>query len=119
MLLLKSHPVLAALDVIELCNFYEQKLGFQSSWKDKNYGIVHRDEITLHFWHCDNKIFPENTSCYVDVMDVDTLYEEMKTTGVVHPNGKIADQPWGRREFAILDLHGNLIRFGEHLANDQ
>ena len=113
----KARPVLAALDIPRLVEFYEAKLGFKATWKDEGYGIVHRDEITIHFWHCDNKIHPENTSCYVDVVDIDTLYEEYKAAGVIHPNGALENKPWGMREFVILDLDGNMIRFGQDLEN--
>ncbi len=114
-MLQRSHPVLASLDIQETVAFYENTLGFRPLWKDEGYGIVSRDEITIHFWHCDDKIFPENTSCYVDVTEVDQLYEEMQQAGVIHPNGKLQDQPWGMREFAIVDLDGNLIRFGQNI----
>ncbi len=113
--MIKSDPVLAALDIPRLVAFYENKLGFKRSWCDEGYGIVHRDGIGIHFWRCNDKIFPENTSCYVYVEGVDALYEEFSKAGVIHPNGKLGDKPWGLREFSILDLDGNLIRFGEHL----
>lgn len=111
----KARPVLAALDIPRLVDFYEEKLGFKASWKDEGYGIAHRDAITIHFWHCKRKIFPENTSCYVDVVEIESLYEEYKKSGVIHPNGGLTDHPWGMREFAILDLDGNMIRFGQDI----
>lgn len=119
MALKKSNPVLAAMNIPKLVAFYEEKLGFERGWCDEGYGIVKRDEIAIHFWHCDNKIFPENTSCYVFVDAIEQLYEEYQATGVIHPNGKLEDKPWGVREFAILDLYGNLIRFGEPLVQDK
>lgn len=114
-MLLKSDPVLASLDIEKTVQFYETKLGFKRSWCDENYGIVHRDRISLHFWHCDDKIFPENTSCYVYVNDVTSLFSEYQAAGVVHPNGTMEDKPWGMREFAILDEDGNMIKFGQEL----
>ncbi|MDF9800409.1 catechol 2,3-dioxygenase-like lactoylglutathione lyase family enzyme [Catalinimonas alkaloidigena] len=113
--LLKAVPVLASLDIDKTVNFYTTKLGFKATYHDAGYGIVVRDDIAIHFWKCDDKIFPENTSCYVDVQEVDQLYQEMEQVGVIHPNGKLEDKPWGRREFAILDADGNLIRFGQSL----
>ena len=44
---------------------------------------------------------------------IDALYEEMTAAGVVHPNGSLQEQPWGMREFAVLDGDGNLIKFSE------
>ncbi|MEN7549083.1 VOC family protein [Rapidithrix thailandica] len=114
-ILQRSHPVLASLDIAKTVGFYEEKLGFHSIWMDENYGIVERDEIAIHFWKCADKLFPENTSCYVEVTDIDVLYQEMLAVKVVHPNGPLKKQAWGMREFAILDLDGNLIKFGEKI----
>lgn len=109
-----AEPVLASLDIYKTVDFYQSKLGFDRvSWKDENYAIVHRDKISIHFWKCNDKIHPENTCCYIRVQDVDSLYKELKSHGVVHPNGPLKDQPWGMREFAILDGDGNMIRFGQ------
>jgi len=107
-------PVLASLNIDKTVRFYNEKLGFNRvGWKDENYAVIVRDKIELHFWKCNNKIHPKNTSCYIQVKDVNGLYEEMKAVGVVHPNGPLKEQPWGMREFAILDEDGNMIKFGE------
>jgi len=109
-------PVLASLNIDKTVTFYKEKLGFDKiGWKDKNYAVIGRDKVEIHFWKCNNKIHPENTSCYIQVEEVDELYEEMKITGVVHPNGPLQNQPWGMREFAILDQDGNMIKFGQFL----
>jgi catechol 2,3-dioxygenase-like lactoylglutathione lyase family enzyme len=111
----QSDPVLASLNIKESMVFYEQTLGFRISWQDDNYGIVSRDKISIHFWLCDNRIFPENTSCYVYVDEVEPLYKEYCIVGVVHPNGKLERKPWGMLEFAILDNDGNMIKFGQQI----
>ena len=109
-------PVLASLNIDKTVRFYKEKLGFDRlGWKDENYAVLGRDKIEIHFWKCNNKIHPENTSCYIRVKNVDDLYEEMKIAGVVHPNGPLKNQPWNIREFAILDEDGNMIKFGENL----
>lgn len=109
-------PVLASLNIDKTVEFYQTKLGFDRvGWKDKHYAVIARDKIEIHFWKCNDKIHPEHTSCYIRVKDVDGLYEEMNRAGVVHPNGKLKNQPWKIREFAILDEDGNLIKFGENL----
>lgn len=111
--LLSASPVLASLDMDKTLHFYTNRLGFKATYHDSSYGIVVRDKIVIHFWKCDNRIFPENTSCYVYVQQVDELYQEMQSAGVIHPHGALDDKPWGMREFAILDEDGNLIWFGQ------
>jgi catechol 2,3-dioxygenase-like lactoylglutathione lyase family enzyme len=111
----RAAPVLASLNIAKTIAFYTEKLGFRQQFVDDNYGIVARDEIVIHFWKCDDPIFPQNTSCYVHVRGVENLYYEMQVAGVIHPNGPLEDKPRSMREFAILDEDGNLIRFGERL----
>lgn len=109
-------PVLASLNIDKTVKFYQSKLGFDRvGYQDKDYAVVCRDKIEIHFWRCTSKIHPENTSCYVRVRGVDGLYEEMKKAGVVHPNGLIKNQPYRIREFAILDEDGNMIKFEENI----
>ncbi|NER15233.1 VOC family protein [Leptobacterium flavescens] len=111
-------PVLASLNIAKTVAFYKNKLGFdKQGYMDENYAVLARDKVEIHFWKCDDKIHPENTSCYVRVQDIDTLYKEMQAAEVVHPRGAIEDKPYGIREFAIVDLDGNLIKFGEYLQH--
>ena len=112
----RAVPVLASLDIFKTVDFYKERMGFdKEGWKDKDYAVIGRDHIELHFWKCSSKKIPKNTSCYIHVEDVDGLFKEMEANGVVHPNGPLTDQPWGMREFAVLDEDGNMIKFGQSL----
>ena len=58
----RAVPVLASLDIGKTISFYKEKMGFTKiSWKDENYAVIGRDTVEIHFWKCDNKIYPENT----------------------------------------------------------
>jgi catechol 2,3-dioxygenase-like lactoylglutathione lyase family enzyme len=107
-------PVLASLDIERSVAFYEQKLGFQRGAVFPNYAVLRRDAIELHLWKCDERHIAENTSCRVNVQGIDALYAELK--GIAHPKAPLTDQPWGLREFGIIDLDGNLIKFAERRA---
>ena len=113
--LTQAVPVLASLDIAKTLEFYQQKLACSISYQDENYGIVQRDQISVHFWKCNDPEIPKQTSCYVFVEEIDALYQELSVQKIIHPNGKLEDKPWGVREFAILDSDGNLIKFGERL----
>ena len=106
-------PMLASLNEDETVNFYTEKLGFtfHSSWD--GYLIFSRDGVFIHHWPCKDPEIPKATGCYINVTEVDKLYEELKVQGVVHPNGDLQDMPWGMRQFSILDNAGNIIHFGE------
>ncbi|MCA1569076.1 MAG: hypothetical protein LC798_01900 [Chloroflexi bacterium] len=45
--------------------------------------------------------------------DADALFDELQAAGVLHPTvqGGVAATDFGTREFATLDLDGNLLTF--------
>ncbi len=113
----RSIPVLASLDLDQSKRFYTEKLGFAAE-RYGDYLIVTRDEMEMHFWLTDNRIHPENTSCYIRGGQVPTLYEEYAKAGIgTDPIGgeRISDfevRPWNMKEFYVWDCHGNLLKFG-------
>lgn len=112
----RAIPILASLDLEATQRFYVDRLGFTAGSVHPDYAIVERDGIEIHFWLTDDVDIPKQTACYVRVTGIDALHEEFAAQKVVHPNGPLADRPWGQREFAVLDGDGNLIRFGEPVA---
>lgn len=54
-------------------------------------------------------------SCRLEVTGVGELYEHCRGLGVVHPNAPLTDQPWGTREFGVLDPDNNLVSLYERL----
>lgn len=109
----RAIPVLASLDLDATQRFYADKVGFTAVARYPDYAICARDGVQLHFWLTDDADIPKATSCRIDVLGIDALYEEMTGAGVVHPNGRLRQQPWGFKEFAVLDGDGNLVKFGE------
>lgn len=112
---LRAIPKLASLDLERTQRFWSDKLGFERLFTYADYGISGRDGVQVHFWLTDDVDIPKATGCRIDVTGVDALHDEMQAAGVVHPNGPLTDQPWGFREFSVLDGDGNLVTFGERL----
>ncbi len=52
-------------------------------------------------------------SCRIEVADVDGLFEELQREGVLHDvsRGGVGTTDFGTREFATVDLDGNLLAF--------
>ena len=113
--LLRAIPKLASLDLDRTQRFWAEKLGFERVATYPDYGISARDGVQVHFWLTDDADVPKATGCRIDVTGVDALHDELQAAGVVHPNGPLTDQPWGFREFSVLDGDGNLVTFGERL----
>jgi DNA-binding transcriptional MerR regulator/catechol 2,3-dioxygenase-like lactoylglutathione lyase family enzyme len=114
--LLRAMPMLASIDIDATLRFYADRLGFTTIASYPDHGVTDRDGIQIHLWLTDDAEIPKQTSCRVDVRGIDALHDEMAASGVVHPNGPLRDQPWGLREFSILDGDGNLITFAERAA---
>ena len=114
--LTRAIPVLASLDLEATQRFYAERMGFDPLFTYPDYAISGRDGVQVHFWLTDDAAVPKQTSCRIDVNGIDALYEEMSEAGVVHPNGALCEQPWGMKEFSVLDADGNLIKFGERTS---
>jgi glyoxalase/bleomycin resistance protein/dioxygenase superfamily protein len=110
--LISAIPKLASLDIAKSLSFFE-RLGFASRFSSSAYGVAERDGVAIHFWRCSDPRIPRETGCRIIVHGIDELYETYARLNVVHPNGQLETKPWGTREFAILDIDGNLLTFQE------
>jgi catechol 2,3-dioxygenase-like lactoylglutathione lyase family enzyme len=122
-------PALPAEDIERALRFYGEVLGFETVHADEGFALLRRDSTTVSLWGATDEAWRESldpespvsygaesfiagtASCSVEVDGVDELYAHCDARGIVHPNGHIVDQPWGTREFGILDPDGNLVTF--------
>lgn len=90
---------------------YLDVLGFKINYARDDFGVLFRDAVTV-------LIIPRSEahkgigSCYVYIQDADTLYAELRANGA-KVQGEPVSHPWGLRDFAVLDLEGNKITFGQ------
>lgn len=113
--LIAAIPKLASLDIDRSVAFFE-RLGFAHRYSDRQYGIVERDDVQIHFWLCRDLRIPKETGCRITVEGIDDLFQAYSSESVIHPNGPLELKPWGVREFSILDIDGNLITFQQAVA---
>lgn len=108
-------PVLASLNIQDSIDFYTQKLGFSLVMQNQDYAIVKRDGAEVQFWHCNEPHIAQNTSCYLRVKGLQALYQELaqQLPDLAPPK----TLPWGMQELYILDLHGNLLKWGEPVVD--
>jgi catechol 2,3-dioxygenase-like lactoylglutathione lyase family enzyme len=110
----RAVPILASLDIAATVAFYTDSLGFNCRYQAPGeYAIIQRDDIEIHFWPCNDAYIAGNTACRVAVTDIDGLYAEYLAHGILRPDSKVSETPWGSREFEIFDPHHNLITFFE------
>lgn len=112
-------PTLPSRSILATVNFYH-RLGFEGGAHqfNRDYAILKRGAVELHFFE-HQALVPEDSSagCYIRVMDVQSVYQSfvssnLPRTGIPRMD-ILEDKPWGLREFAVIDLDGNLLRIGE------
>lgn len=112
-------PILVSLNEDETVKFYTEKLGFifHSSWD--GYLIFSRNGVNIHHAPCENPAVAKETGCYVNVTEVDALYEEYKQHNIIHPEGHLQTMPWGMKQFSVVDNNGSLIHFGKDVSDKE
>jgi hypothetical protein len=114
-------PILASRALDETFAFYE-RLGFERRAElpatDAVLVLV-RGEIELQFRHTPGlDPFSNGATAYIRVAHPDQLHSEWELTGVHLDRASGSrlippvDTGGGGREFALIDLSGNLVRFG-------
>ncbi|EOQ96174.1 hypothetical protein LEP1GSC195_3471 [Leptospira wolbachii serovar Codice str. CDC] len=43
------------------------------------------------------------------------MYSDYNKKGIVYKNAHLMDKPWGMSEFYVVDLDGNLLKFGQRI----
>jgi len=114
-------PILPCRSVSATTAFY-RGLGFEGGAHafDPNYAIFTCGTIELHFFaHAGLDPDASWAGCYLRVQDVQSWYDA-SLASALPSSGRprfypLEDKPWGLREFAIVDLDGNLVRIGQVL----
>jgi catechol 2,3-dioxygenase-like lactoylglutathione lyase family enzyme len=113
---LAAVPALPVSDERAAVRFFEEALGLVELAHDGvGLGILRRDAVELHVWVADGsapgaeRSLAGSASCRLEVSGVEELYEHCRGLGVVHPRAPLTQQPWGTKEFGVLDPDGNLI----------
>lgn len=133
-------PIFPVTDVGAALGFYA-RLGFRTWSYDERYGFAERERLKLHLGlSADFDPFVNASSAWVEVDDADALHAEWAACGLWLLEGAITpeqrtemrerwargdrigrlspvmDTPWNVREFALLDLDNNTLRFGRPLG---
>ena len=132
--LTQTIPAMPVRDITAAVGFYRERLGFDVLHHDGGFAVLGRDQAVVHLWESSDESWRERgdpatnpvcsgaesfiagtASFRVQVSGVDDLYGELKRAAVLHPVSQdgVADTDFGTREFATLDLDGNLVTFFE------
>lgn len=136
MKMIKAIPALPVNNIDKAVRFYQDRLGFNSPYKDEGFAKLIRDDVEVHLWAaCDRgwklrsiflfakpvssgaeSFLAGTASCRIEVEKIDDLFIAYKQQGVLYsPATMVEETPWGTREFPALDLHRNLLTFYERI----
>jgi len=104
-------PELPFSDVTAAVAYYRDVLGFDINYAQDDIGVMDRDGLRLLLI----ARTPQHSgigSCAFYVNDVDSLHAELVSKGA-NVQGEPVSQPWGLREFKVLDLEGNRLSFAQ------
>ncbi|WP_170455588.1 bleomycin resistance protein [Ruegeria arenilitoris] len=100
--------------------FYCDRLGFACGFTQDNYAFLRLGPVAIRLLECppraDGLPLGHEQSFYIDVEDIDNLYESLRPKLEDLPEGRVRapfDQPYQQREFHVLDEDGTLVFFGE------
>ena len=107
-------PILGTRDVAKAVRFYVDRLGFTLAFgeptNEGNYVGLRRNHVEVHM-QFQYEYEMGTTRLRIVVDDPDALHEEYKDKDVFYEGTRLADTPWGTREFALYDLDGNSLTF--------
>ena len=115
-------PFMHVGDLERALAFFTGILGFECRFRMGTYAYVRRETAAFRILE---QTGPDGAppgnrrfAYYIDVRDVDALYEELKPKLDTLPKGDVhgpADKEYGQRELLVLAPDGNLIAFGQDI----
>lgn len=115
----KVRFVLAVLDLKKSTDYYRSLLGLSIDFEVPGWSFLSRGNFRVMLGECRDAIPPGELGDhsyygYVTVSDADALYREYQRSGVEFTQ-RLADKPWGMREFGIRTIDGHRLMFGQEL----
>ena len=101
-------------DLARDIKWYEDFLGFELTYEEKGYAVLHRDGQWVHLqWHADTVDDPllGGSVLKIFVKDIHLIFDEMLSRGSVKKDKLRMHTPWGTHEFGLYDLNKNAIFF--------
>lgn len=99
--------------------FFEGVLGFEVRFRIGNYAYVDREDVGFRLLEDspeERQLGPRRFAHYVDVRNVDALYDELRPRLESLPAGDVVgplDQSYGQRELMVLAPDGQVLVFGQ------
>ena len=120
---LQVTPFLHVADLNATLAFFTDVLGFNVLHREADYAYIHRETVGFRILEAGTQNREvrgdRRFRYYIDVRDVDALYAELKPQLDTLPPADVhgpADKDYGQRELLVLAPDGDLIAFGQAIA---
>ena len=115
----KVRCVLAVRDLDSSVDYYTNVLGMKVDFTAPGWAFLSRGAFRLMLGHCADAVPASELGdhsyfVYVTVEGIDELYGELAGNGATLTQ-KLADKPWGMREFGVRTPDGHRIMFGQEI----
>jgi uncharacterized glyoxalase superfamily protein PhnB len=111
-------PILRIFDEDKAKEFYLEFLGMTLDWEHRFendspiYMQVSKDNLVLHLSEHSGDCTP-GSKVFVNVSELDTLFNEISTRTYRYNKPAIEQAPWGNRTFTVIDPFSNKLLFNE------
>ena len=117
--LTKIRCVLAVQKLDASVTYYTSILGMGIDFTAPGWAFLSRGSFRLMLGECADAMPAHETGdhsyfIYVTVEGIDEFYDELMANGAT-PTQKLADKPWGMREFGVRTPDGHRIMFGQEV----
>ena len=111
--------VLAVRDLAASVDYYTRVLGMAVDFTAPGWAFLSRGSFRVMLGECADAVPARETGdhsyfVYVTVEGIDELYGELVGNGLTLTQ-KLADKPWGMREFGVRTSDGHRIMFGQEM----
>jgi uncharacterized glyoxalase superfamily protein PhnB len=109
----KIVPLVPAIDMDEVIQFYEEELGFTKLFEneDFSYAGLGKDAIEFHLYKTNDQHLAHWSVIRLQTDEIEKLYDQLKDKEYIHPNDKLRIKEYGLKEFSIVDPSGVLVTF--------
>lgn len=117
--LTKIRCVLAVHSLTASVDYYTRVLGMEVDFTAPGWAFLSRGSFRLMLGECTDAMPAHDLGdhsyfAYVTVEGIDELFAEVVAAGATFTQ-KLADKPWGMREFGVRTPDGHRIMFGQEL----
>ncbi len=102
-------PMIPSFNIRETVLFFQNLLGFDKERDEKNYVILHKDNLAIHILNAGNDI--GEMEFYLEVDEIDALWNSIKGRLEGITVKEPFDREYGMREFHVIIPHTKTLLF--------